>query len=123
MPDHCGCKLQGRFQQDIHDHPPWPLPGAQGLQVLAVDLDPQASLTSLHGALPDFDPREDETLYAAIRFSDPKPTKSLVQQAHIAGFDVICAGLDLTEFETAVALEMRKNGGTSFLLRVSQALE
>ncbi|MFV3460645.1 AAA family ATPase, partial [Mycobacterium tuberculosis] len=29
----------------------------------------------------------------------------------------------LTEFETAVALEMRNNGGTSFLLRVSQALE
>ncbi len=95
----------------------------KGYRVLAVDLDPQASLTSLHGALPDFDPREDETLYAAIRFSDPKPTKSLVHNTHIAGFDVICAGLDLTEFETAVALEMRKNGGTSFLLRVSQALE
>lgn len=95
----------------------------RGYRVLAVDLDPQASLTSLHGALPDFDPREDDTLYSAIRFDNPQPTRSLIHTTHIVGFDVICAGLDLTEFETAVALEMRKNGGTSFLLRVSQALE
>jgi chromosome partitioning protein len=95
----------------------------RGYRVLAVDLDPQASLTSLHGNLPDFDPREDDTLYAAIRFSEQRPTKDLIHKTHITGFDVICAGLDLTEFETAVALEMRRAGGTSFLLRVSQALE
>lgn len=95
----------------------------KGYRVLAVDLDPQASLTSLHGALADFDPRVDDTLYAAIRFDTPRPTRELVHKTHIPGFDVICAGLDLTEFETAVALEMRKNGGTSFLLRVAKALE
>lgn len=95
----------------------------RGYRVLAVDMDPQASLTSLHGALPGFDYREGDTLYSAIRFEDPIPTEQIVQPTHIAGFDVICAGLELTEFETAVALEMRKSGGTSFLLRVSQALE
>ncbi|UXN66923.1 plasmid partitioning protein RepA (plasmid) [Phyllobacterium sp. A18/5-2] len=95
----------------------------RGYRVLAVDMDPQASLTSLHGALPGFDYREGDTLYSAIRFEDPIPTDQIVQPTHIAGFDVICAGLELTEFETAVALEMRKSGGTSFLLRVSQALE
>lgn len=95
----------------------------RGYRVLAVDLDPQASLTSLHGSLPDFDPREDDTLYAAIRFAEQRPTRDLIHKTHITGFDVICAGLDLTEFETAVALEMRRAGGTSFLLRVSQALE
>jgi len=95
----------------------------RGYRVLAVDLDPQASLTALHGNLPSFDYREGETLYSAIRFEDPIPTKSIVHQTHIVGFDVICAGLELTEFETAVALEMRRVGGTGFLLRVSQALE
>ena len=95
----------------------------RGYRVLAVDMDPQASLTSLHGALPGFDYREGDTLYSAIRFEDPIPTQQIIQPTHIAGFDVICAGLELTEFETAVALEMRKSGGTSFLLRVSQALE
>lgn len=95
----------------------------RGYRVLAVDMDPQASLTSLHGALPGFDYREGDTLYSSIQFEDPIPTPSIVHQTHIAGFDVICAGLELTEFETAVALEMRKTGGTHFLLRVSQALE
>ncbi|MBB5704478.1 chromosome partitioning protein [Ochrobactrum daejeonense] len=94
----------------------------KGYRVLAVDLDPQASLTSLHGTLPNFDPRVDDTLYAAIQFENPRPTKELIHQTHIPGLDVICAGLELTEFETAVALQMRKSG-TNFLLRVSQALD
>ncbi|UXM96466.1 plasmid partitioning protein RepA (plasmid) [Bartonella sp. HY329] len=95
----------------------------RGYRVLAVDMDPQASLTSLHGALPGFDYRNGDTLYSAIRFETPVPTVDIVHKTHISGFDVICAGLELTEFETAVALEMRQKGGTGFLLRVSQALE
>lgn len=95
----------------------------RGYRVLAVDMDPQASLTSLHGALPGFDYREGDTLYSSIRFEKPVPTSQIVRKTHITGFNVICAGLELTEFETAVALEMRKTGGTGFLLRVSQALE
>lgn len=95
----------------------------RGYRVLAVDLDPQASLTALHGNLPNFDYRGGDTLYSAIRFDDPVPTKTIIHQTHVAGFDAICAGLELTEFETAVALEMRRAGGTGFLLHVSQALE
>lgn len=95
----------------------------RGYRVLAIDLDPQASLTALHGTLPGFDPREGETFYSAIRFDEPVPTESLIHKTHIAGFDVICAGLELTEFETAVALEMRNTGGTGFLLRVTEAIE
>lgn len=95
----------------------------KGYRVLAVDLDPQASLTSLHGALRGFDYREGDTLYSAIQFEDPVPTEKILHKTHIVGFDVICAGLELTEFETAVALEMRKAGGTGFLLRVAQALD
>ncbi|MCD2174917.1 plasmid partitioning protein RepA [Rhizobium sp. C4] len=95
----------------------------KGYRVLAIDLDPQASLTALHGALEGFDPREGETFYSAIRFDDPVATETLIHKTHIAGFDVICAGLELTEFETAVALEMRNTGGTGFLLRVNQAIE
>ncbi|AKI03517.1 plasmid partitioning protein RepA (plasmid) [Hoeflea sp. IMCC20628] len=95
----------------------------RGYRVLAIDLDPQASLTALHGALSDFDPREGDTFYSAIRFDDPVPTQSLIHKTHIEGLDVICAGLELTEFETAVALEMRKSGGTEFLLRAAQAIE
>ena len=95
----------------------------RGYRVLAVDLDPQASLTGLHGALPGFAHRKDDPFSSAIRFDEPIPTREVVHKTHIVGFDVICAGLDLTEFETAVALEMRKSTGTNFLLRVPYALE
>ncbi|TIS18516.1 MAG: plasmid partitioning protein RepA [Mesorhizobium sp.] len=95
----------------------------RGYRVLAVDMDPQASLTALHGTLPGFDHNEGDTFYSAIRFENAIPTCEVIRKTHIVGFDVVCAGLDLTEFETAVALEMRKSGGTGFLLRVPQALE
>lgn len=95
----------------------------KGYRVLAVDLDPQASLTSLHGALPGFDYRDGGTLYSSIRFEDPEPTERIVRKTHISGFDVICAGLDLTEYETAVALELRRTRGTGFLIRVADALD
>ncbi len=95
----------------------------KGYRVLAVDLDPQASLTALQGAIPGFDHRDGETLYSAIRFDNPVPAASVVRQTHVPNFDIICAGLDLTEFETAVALQMRNSGGTSFLLRIAFALD
>src|SRR6185437_5914489 len=35
----------------------------RGHRVLAIDLDPQASLSALHGFQPEFDVAENETLY------------------------------------------------------------
>jgi plasmid partitioning protein RepA len=95
----------------------------RGYRVLAVDLDPQASLTALHGTLKGFDRHNGATFYDAIRHDDPIPTRKVIHKTHIVGFDVVCGGLDLTEFETGVALEARdprKQG--AFLLRVSDAL-
>lgn len=46
-----------------------------GYRVLAVDLDPQASFSSLHGFQPEFDLMDGGTLYDAIRYSDPVPLK------------------------------------------------
>ena len=42
----------------------------QGLRVLAIDLDPQASLSAMFGYQPEFDVDENETVYAAIRYDD-----------------------------------------------------
>ncbi|WP_371441469.1 AAA family ATPase, partial [Methylosinus sp. R-45379] len=39
-----------------------------GYRVLAVDLDPQASLSALFGIMPEVDVLANETLYAAIRY-------------------------------------------------------
>jgi hypothetical protein len=42
-----------------------------GYRVLAIDLDPQASLTALHGVQPEIDLLEGGTLYDPIRYDDP----------------------------------------------------
>ena len=42
----------------------------QGYRVLAVDLDPQASLSALLGVLPETDVKSNETLYARIRYDE-----------------------------------------------------
>lgn len=44
----------------------------RGQRVLAVDLDPQASLSALFGHQPELDVGEGETLYGAIRYEDPR---------------------------------------------------
>jgi chromosome partitioning protein len=41
-----------------------------GYRVLAVDLDPQASLTALHGLQPEFDVHAGQTIYGSIRYDD-----------------------------------------------------
>src|SRR5215210_2160026 len=42
----------------------------RGYRTLAIDLDPQASLSALFGLQPEFDVEENGTLYGAIRYDD-----------------------------------------------------
>lgn len=52
----------------------------QGYRVLAVDLDPQASLSALFGYQPEFDVGENETLYGAIRYDDAqRPLSEIIR--------------------------------------------
>ncbi len=44
----------------------------RGYRVLAIDLDPQASLSALFGHQPEFDVGENETLYGAIRYDEDR---------------------------------------------------
>lgn len=71
----------------------------RGYRVLAVDLDPQASLSTILGQIPDIDTSMNETVYAALRYYDPVPLKSVIRSTHIAGLDLIPANQELQEFE------------------------
>ena len=44
----------------------------QGYRVLAIDLDPQASLSAMFGYQPEFDVAENTTLYGAIRYDEER---------------------------------------------------
>ncbi|MDI7861894.1 plasmid partitioning protein RepA [Rhizobiaceae bacterium n13] len=97
----------------------------QGLRVLAIDLDPQASLTSMFGLLPEFDVGQNETLYAALRYdSERRPTSEIVRQTYFDGIDLIPANLELAEYEhdTPRALANRDAAAELFFQRVSSAI-
>ena len=71
-----------------------------GLRVLAVDLDPQASLSALFGYQPEIDVQPNETLYGAIRYDEEqRELKEIVRHTYFDGLDIIPANLELHEFE------------------------
>ena len=58
----------------------------KGYRVLAVDLDPQASLSALHGYQPEFDIGPNQTLYGAIRYDNQRrPLSEIVQRTYFPG--------------------------------------
>jgi chromosome partitioning protein len=100
----------------------------KGYRVLAVDLDPQASLSALFGIMPEFDIGENETLYAAIRYDEKRrPAAEVIRHTYFTGVDLIPANLELHEFEhtTPRALALRQTGEAGeapFFTRVREAL-
>jgi chromosome partitioning protein len=97
----------------------------QGYRVLAVDLDPQASLSALHGYQPEFDVQENETLYGAIRYDQERRGLSeVVKHTYFSGLDIIPGNIELMEFEheTPKALGSRQSGDPLFFARVAQSL-
>lgn len=73
----------------------------RGLRVLAIDLDPQASLSTLFGYQPEFDVDANQTLYAAIRYEDEErvPLKDVVRATYFEGIDIVPGNLELMEYE------------------------
>ncbi|NTA59868.1 plasmid partitioning protein RepA [Agrobacterium tumefaciens] len=99
----------------------------RGYRVLAVDLDPQASMSAMLGYQPEFDVGENETLFGAIRYDDMRrPVREVVRETYFPGLDVIPGNLELHEFEhdTPRALADRSSSETDmFFMRVGNALE
>ena len=69
----------------------------KGYRVLAIDLDPQASLSALHGIQPELDLMEGGTLYDAVRYDDPVPIAEVIRKTYIRGLDLIPGNLELME--------------------------
>ena len=94
-----------------------------GYRVLAIDLDPQASLSALHGYQPELDLLDGGTLYDAIRYEDPLPLSAVIQPTYFPGLDIVPGNLELMEFEheTPRALRDRSGVGRLFFTRVGDA--
>ncbi len=98
-----------------------------GHRVLAIDLDPQASLSALFGYQPELDLSGNDTIYGAIRYDgEARPLKEIIRKTYFHGLDLVPGNLELQEFEHATprALAARRAGETEklFFTRVQAAL-
>ncbi|TAT69951.1 plasmid partitioning protein RepA [Rhizobium ruizarguesonis] len=95
----------------------------RGYRVLAVDLDPQASLTALYGIQPELD--EKASLYETLRYDDErKSITEIIQPTNIPNLDIVPANLELQEYEyeTPIAMQRKDNAGKLFYTRIGDSL-
>ncbi|WP_417720833.1 plasmid partitioning protein RepA [Salipiger sp.] len=93
-----------------------------GYRVLAIDLDPQASLSALHGFQPEFDLLDGGTLYDAIRYDNPVPIRDVIQRTYYPTLDIVPGNLDLMEFEHDTPRALLNRDGDTFFTRIGAAL-
>ncbi|WP_376774296.1 plasmid partitioning protein RepA [Rhizobium lusitanum] len=98
----------------------------QGYRVLAIDLDPQASLSAMFGYQPEFDVAENTTLYGAIRYDDQRVSmKDIIRPTYFTGISIVPGNLELMEFEHQTPRFMLQNRGRPedlFFRRVAGAI-
>lgn len=91
----------------------------QGYRVLAIDLDPQASMSAMFGSQPELDVGHNETIHAALRYDeDRRPIREIIRKTYFDGLDLIPGNIEVMEFEydTPRVLGMREKitGGLFF---------
>lgn len=93
-----------------------------GHRVLAIDLDPQASLSALHGFQPELD--KNSSLYDSIRYDRPRPLAEVIQATNFPLLEIIPANLELQEYEYETPLAMQTSSeGKRFFTRLGKSLE
>jgi chromosome partitioning protein len=96
----------------------------KGFRVLAIDLDPQASLTALFGIQPEID--GNLSLYESLRYDENrKPIAEVIRQTNFPLLDIVPANLELQEYEydTPIAMQaVDPTSGRTFFTRIGDAL-
>lgn len=96
-----------------------------GHRVLVIDLDPQASLTALHGIQPELD--KNPSLFEALRYDEHRRSiRDIIQPTNFPGLDIVPANLELQEYEYETPLAAANSSspeGRLFFTRISKALK
>ena len=97
----------------------------RGYRVLAIDLDPQASLSAMFGHQPELDVGQNETIYGAIRYDgERRDVVEIVRSTYTPNLHLVPGNLELMEFEHEVPMALQnKQEGKRFFDRVNGALE
>ena len=98
----------------------------RGYRTLAVDLDPQASLSALLGLQAELDVPDNSTLYGAIRYDEQqRPLSEVIRKSYFTGLDIVPGHLELQEFEHTTPMILAERGRGKermFFSRVATAL-
>jgi len=99
----------------------------KGHRVLAIDLDPQASLSAMFGYQPEFEIGENETIYGALRYDEARrPMADVIRKTYFDGISLVPGNLELMEFEHNTPQSMIKGnlrGKEVFFRRLSACIE
>lgn len=95
----------------------------RGYRVLAIDMDPQASLTTMFGYRPEIEFAEGGTIYDALRYEEPVPLAQVIRKTYFHKLDLAPAGLLLSEYETETAYALQHRVEPPFTQRLSIALD
>lgn len=93
-----------------------------GYRVLVIDMDPQASLSSMAGLQPEIDFSHQGTIYDAIRYDAPRPMAEVIRKTYFHGLDIAAGGLILSEYETETPYALRRGIDNPFYLRLREAI-
>lgn len=98
----------------------------RGYRVLAIDLDPQASLTALFGLQPELDLGANESLYGAIRYDqEVRPLSEVIRRTNFPGLDLVPGAIEVSEFEYDTPTVLAKSDGketATYYSRLEKAL-
>ena len=95
----------------------------RGYRVLAIDMDPQASLTTMFGYRPEIEFAESGTVYDALKYVDPVPLSQVIRKTYFHNLDLAPAGLLLSEYETETAYALQHKIDPPFTQRLAIALD
>ena len=95
----------------------------RGYRVLAIDMDPQASLTTMFGYRPEIEFAESGTIYDALKYEDPVPLSQVIRKTYFHNLDLAPAGLLLSEYETETAYALQHKIDPPFTQRLAIALD
>jgi len=95
----------------------------RGYRVLAIDMDPQASLTTMFGYRPEIEFAEKGTIYDALKYENPVALSDVVRKTYFHNLDLAPAGLLLSEYETETAYALQHKIDPPFTQRLAIALD
>jgi chromosome partitioning protein len=95
----------------------------RGYRVLAIDIDPQGSLTTMFGYTPETEFQSGGNIYDAIRYDDPVPMQEVIRKTHFPNLDLAASGLVLAEFEHETPRALNERREPMFFKRLGLAID